>query len=323
MLAAGLLLALCLLVLGAAPAQAQQCHSGSAPFAFGTVSTSANTNAAATISFECQSTWNSSYAFALCVMIPASPTVDPRRMTNYNNGYLYYNFYHDAARTQIIGPPTDGGGYAIQSHTVVVPANNYNFPGSITVYGRVPPVPGGTPAGVYQAEVGGVYLRYAYSPGTTPPSSCLQSPGGSVNYIHMSVSAQVPSGCTIGILQPNDLDFGDTGSLATAINGQTSISLNCPANTTWRLGLNNGNHALSGQRRMAGPAGNFVGYELYRDAGRTQRWGNDLAGGSDVASGSGPSQSNPLVLPVYGQVPAQAPVAAGTYSDTITITLEY
>ncbi|HHX83698.1 MAG TPA: spore coat U domain-containing protein, partial [Pseudomonadaceae bacterium] len=116
---------------------------------------------------------------------------------------------------------------------------------------------------------------------------------------------------------------GETSSLATAINGQTTITLDCPSGTNWKLGLNNGMHALSGQRRMAGPANNHVEYELYRDPARSQRWGNDRAGGTDVVSGSGSVQSNPTTLEVYGRVPAQAPAAAGSYSDTITVTLEY
>lgn len=74
---------------------------------------------------------------------------------------------------------------------------------------------------------------------------------------------------------------------------------------------------------MSGPGADFVGYELYRDSGRTQRWGNDTAGGSNTVNGSGASQTNPTVLTVYGRVPAQGASEPGAYSDTVTVTLTY
>ena len=74
---------------------------------------------------------------------------------------------------------------------------------------------------------------------------------------------------------------------------------------------------------MAGPAPDYLAYELYRDPSRTQRWGNDTAGGTNTVNGSGSTQTNPTVLTVYGRVPVQAVGAPGTYTDTITVTLSY
>ena len=62
---------------------------------------------------------------------------------------------------------------------------------------------------------------------------------------------------------------------------------------------------------------------LYRDSARSQRWGNDTAGGSDTVNGSGAAQSNPTVINVYGRVPPQTQVPPGDYSDTVTVRLEY
>jgi spore coat protein U-like protein len=69
---------------------------------------------------------------------------------------------------------------------------------------------------------------------------------------------------------------------------------------------------------MQGPAG-LVSYELYRNSARTQRWGNTLNSDTVIGSGTGGTQN----LTVYGRVPAQTTPSAGTYNDTITVTVTY
>jgi spore coat protein U-like protein len=135
---------------------------------------------------------------------------------------------------------------------------------------------------------------------------------------------QVSNSC-IASINATDLDFGSVSSLTTARDSTSTITLTCPPNVNWKLGLNNGLHASSTQRRMAGPTGQYVEYELYRDAGRSQRWGNDTTGGTDTVNGNGSNhgQGSGNGLTVYGRVPAQPEAASGSYSDTVTITLTY
>ena len=66
--------------------------------------------------------------------------------------------------------------------------------------------------------------------------------------------------------------------------------------------------------------GQYITYGLYKDAARSQRWGQ--AGGEPV-TGTGAGVSVPQPLTVYGRVPAQAVPAPGNYADTVTITLTY
>ncbi len=68
----------------------------------------------------------------------------------------------------------------------------------------------------------------------------------------------------------------------------------------------------------AGPGG-FVTYELYRNNGRTQRWGAALNNDTVAGNGNGANQA----LTVYGRVPGQTTPSAGTYNDTITVTVTY
>lgn len=69
-------------------------------------------------------------------------------------------------------------------------------------------------------------------------------------------------------------------------------------------------------------------YNLYRDSGRSQVWG-DGSGGSVPVSGSmkvGPGAGNSSRTnrhDVFGRIPARQDVAAGTYGDTIVVTVTF
>ena len=322
-----MLLAVALATPGAA--WAQQCSSGSFSVSFATVSTASATDVIGSVPYQCQANASNTY-YKVCFFVPGGNEsgtggVAPRRMTDYNNHYIDYNLYSDAARTQIIGPPPTGGGYPVYTWSFMVPGGWSSPARTLNVYGRVPQIPAGTPAGSYSSQIPGGVLNYAWS-NTGSPSDCFTSSGGGTGSprVYGSSSATVSNSCSIAISQAGDMNFGRVDSLTSAIDGSSTITLSCPANTNWKLGLSNGQHAVvAGQRRMAGPSPDFVGYELYRDAGRTQRWGNDTAGGTNTINGSGTIQTNPTVLTVYGRVPVQAVGAPGDYVDTVTVTLTY
>jgi spore coat protein U-like protein len=69
-------------------------------------------------------------------------------------------------------------------------------------------------------------------------------------------------------------------------------------------------------------------YNLFRDAGRTQVWGNGTSG-SFLVSGSmrvGPGQGNTTrtnTHDIFGRVPAQQDAVVGAYADTIVVTLTF
>jgi len=65
---------------------------------------------------------------------------------------------------------------------------------------------------------------------------------------------------------------------------------------------------------------NTLEYNLYTDAGRTTVWGDGTASSVTAAgTGSGAQQS----LTVYGRIPASQSVPAGSYSDTVTATINF
>jgi spore coat protein U-like protein len=64
---------------------------------------------------------------------------------------------------------------------------------------------------------------------------------------------------------------------------------------------------------------NTVGYQLYRDTGRTQVWGTTI--GTDTVAGTGNGTSQAIT--VYGRVPPQTTPPAATYNDTVNVTVTY
>ncbi|WP_280816185.1 spore coat U domain-containing protein [Variovorax sp. TBS-050B] len=126
------------------------------------------------------------------------------------------------------------------------------------------------------------------------------------------------------------LDFGSHGVLnanidgTTAVSGTGSIQVQCTNGTPYEIGLNAGaNPTTAGDvntRRMTN-SGAFVAYQLYRDAGRTLVWGNTTGAGGNTVSktADGTVQS----AQVFGRVPPQTTPAAGTYLDTVVITVTY
>ena len=63
-----------------------------------------------------------------------------------------------------------------------------------------------------------------------------------------------------------------------------------------------------------------LNYNLYLDPGYTQIWGNGTGGTLKHVS---VSNNRPAVIPIFGRIPPGQDVSAGTYSDTIVVTIDY
>lgn len=144
---------------------------------------------------------------------------------------------------------------------------------------------------------------------------------------NFGVQLAVQNSCTMTAGNTaSDIDFGSvTGNIASDIDSSTSLTVNCNNGAVYHVGLNDGLHASSGQRRMASATtSGFVNYELYSDATRTTRWGQTAAGGT-ANDQDGNGSNSDQILTVYARVPGSPlqSVGAGTYNDTITATIEF
>lgn len=131
-----------------------------------------------------------------------------------------------------------------------------------------------------------------------------------------NVTATVQTSCTVSA---TDMAFGDYLASAPSDTSSTStITVTCSLLTPYTIGLNSGNHASGGTRRMASGTSRLA-YELYSDPSRTSIFGT-VAAGLGV-SGIGTGAAAPTT--VYGAIPRSQIVAPGSYADVITVTVEY
>lgn len=143
----------------------------------------------------------------------------------------------------------------------------------------------------------------------------------------IGLSAEVLPACSAGSTVPatlgqfGTLDFGSYRSLTAIVSisstiGNGSLRVNCLLNTPYKVLLSAGNSGNVAARRMLGPASAQVAYNLYTNSTYATVWDNTTG-----VSGTGTGADQ--YLQVFGRVPVQTTPAAGTYTDTITVTVSW
>lgn len=291
---------------------------------FGDVDPSQSTNVDvnATINYSCQNDGNQSEQLTLCFNIgygSAGAAGDgDRQMAGSGSSRLEFQLYRDAARTQIAGSIDEGAIPQPIEAQFTVPKKRSGVPGTsdgtVNVYARLPGSQA-SPVGSYSASfvprltgnIGFVNCRTnSYDDGVSTMSP-------------FTVTANIKPSCSA--VTATNLDFGQsTGLLTTNMDGTSVISVTCVNGTPYQVGLNNGTSANGNVRRMKfSGGGDYVTYELYRDSGYSQRWGNTQDADTVAGTGSGFSQQ----IPVYGRVPPQLTPTPGNYADTVTVYVYY
>lgn len=128
------------------------------------------------------------------------------------------------------------------------------------------------------------------------------------------VTSFVLASCTVTAFE---LDFGGYDGSRSDRTGRITVA--CTKGTPYQIGLDNGLHFNAPYRRLKHrTSADYLIYELYRDAGRTARWGNDNTS-SVYMTGDGTAQH----IDVYGRVPAGQTGPTGSYSNTTTIIVNF
>jgi len=121
--------------------------------------------------------------------------------------------------------------------------------------------------------------------------------------------------CTAGTAP--SLNLGTyTGAQSTT--GAAPGTVNCNKGTAYTIGFGNGTGAgaTATIRKMTGN-GVTLNYQIFQDAGMTLNWGN--IGGSQVLSGTGTGGTQTFT--VYPLIPAGQYAPAGTYTDTVSASI--
>jgi spore coat protein U-like protein len=112
---------------------------------------------------------------------------------------------------------------------------------------------------------------------------------------------------------------------AGADDGTGSINLAChPSTSSANVALSAGGSGSFATRRMAsGPA--HLNYNLYTTSSRTVVWGNGSGGTATVTvtNGNVSGGVRRFSRNIFGRIPAQQNVPAGSYVDTIVVTVTF
>ena len=109
----------------------------------------------------------------------------------------------------------------------------------------------------------------------------------------------------------SNIQFGNFSGTAIRITG--TLTVNCPSGAAYQVGIDagTGSGATVTNRRMTGPGGALLGYQLFSDPGYTSNWGNTSGTGWVTGIGTGNNQT----LTVYAQLPANEYAPTGGYND--------
>ncbi|MGB8635102.1 MAG: spore coat U domain-containing protein [Rhodanobacteraceae bacterium] len=296
------------------------CQASATTLNFGTVDTSqpANTDVAATLTWSCTSYTHTNYNAHVCFNIGNGPLGlnGGNRQIQGPGGNLPFQVYTNASRSSVWG--------AVSSGTYPNPVvrdfyiSRYStVSGTIPIYGRLFGNQPAATSGSYSATFSYPDVEITGQLYFNGSGSCGQTGDDAGNFSNWTVTANVQPTCTV---TATNMNFGNAGLLDSGgpHDATSSIGVTCVSGTAWKIGLDNGMHASGNTRRMQGPGG-YVQYELYRNNGRSQRWGNNP--GTDTVNGTGNGGSQNRT--VYGRVPSQITPSAGTYSDTITVSVTY
>ncbi|OLO04933.1 Csu type fimbrial protein [Salinicola socius] len=146
------------------------------------------------------------------------------------------------------------------------------------------------------------------------------------------VSATITEGCLVNgtgqsvgnVGELGQLDFGTASALSEAVQVATFVQtggvvLDCTPGIALTLRVDGGLHASGGTRQLARTGGGAsLTYTLFADAGLQQPIGIDEPVSFDLAEGA-----TTVALPIYGRLALPGNAAAGSYTDRLTVTLEW
>jgi spore coat protein U-like protein len=137
----------------------------------------------------------------------------------------------------------------------------------------------------------------------------------------LSVTATVNNNCTISTAA---LAFGTYDPIVTnassPLDGTGTVTIACTKGATTTIGLGLGANASGSTRRMTDGSGNYLTYEAYQDSSHSTVWGTSGAGLLTPAAAPSKAARD---FTVYGRVAGNQDVPAGSYTDTVTATVNF
>jgi spore coat protein U-like protein len=130
----------------------------------------------------------------------------------------------------------------------------------------------------------------------------------------IAAAPAMAANCSLGTIS---VVFGTYNTLsASSLDGAGSVSVTCDVTDSYQIALSSGHGSFAARQLQSGS--NVMYYNLYTDTLRSLIWGDGTTG-TAIVSASGTSGT----YTVYGRVPGGQNLPASTYSDSITVTLDF
>ncbi|MGZ8262479.1 MAG: Csu type fimbrial protein [Methylotenera sp.] len=138
---------------------------------------------------------------------------------------------------------------------------------------------------------------------------------------NLSVTATVSGTCT---LTTTSVAFGTYDPAAGADDTATgAVTVTCTSGTGYTVSLDAGANETTPNdittRRMKANTSDYLPYQLYQDSGHATAWGDTAGAILTGQTGNGSAQA----IDVYGVIVKNQYVAAGSYVDTVVVTVTY
>ncbi|AXM95428.1 Csu type fimbrial protein [Pseudomonas plecoglossicida] len=177
-------------------------------------------------------------------------------------------------------------------------------------------------AGVYR-ETLQVFWDWNYCSGIGIGSICLGRDIGSGTKT-LSVTLTVTNDCQI--TTPN-INFASAPVVAGFGTVNQSVSLSCTKGSSYTVGLDDGQNAAGGRRRMKSGANNYLAYDIFKSAGAV-RWGSvssarRASSDADVNPGAGTGTGSQVFNYNAKVYTDQATPPAASYSDSVILDVQF
>jgi spore coat protein U-like protein len=128
----------------------------------------------------------------------------------------------------------------------------------------------------------------------------------------------------------NGVNFGSYNPLSSTVdNSVGSVTIKCDdhlgiigmnTNNTAIIKLDKGVNSTTYFPRRMRNGSQFLNYNLYKDSGRLQVWGDGNNGTNTVTMST---NNNTQTFSIYGQIPQGQDVGIGNYADTIKLEVDF